>query len=114
VDEIIVFNALTKDQIMDIVKLMTQEIQDRLNPHEVSFELTDAVLNWLVEEGYDPIFGARPLRRSLQRHIENPLAKKILSGELVCGSHVIIGIKKGSFSFKTANPKTQKPEEYES
>ena len=99
---------------MDIVKLMTQEIQDRLKPHEVSFELTDAVLNWLVKEGYDPIFGARPLRRSLQRHIENPLAKKILSGELVCGSHVIIGIKNDSFSFKTANPQTRKPEEYES
>ncbi len=113
VDEIIVFNTLTKDQIMDIVKLMTKEIQDRLDPHEVSFELTNDALNWLVKEGYDPIFGARPLRRSLQRHVENPLAKKILSGELVCGNHVIVSLKKDSFSFKTVKSKPQEPEEHE-
>jgi ATP-dependent Clp protease ATP-binding subunit ClpA len=57
---------------MDIAKLMTKEIQDRLDPHKVNFELTDEVLDWLVEEGYDPIFGARPLRRSLQRHMPPP------------------------------------------
>ena len=112
VDEIIVFNALTRNQIMDIVKLMTKEIQERLDLHKVSFELTRAVLNWLVKEGYDPIFGARPLRRSLQRHIENPLAKKIISGELVSGNHVIVGLKNDSVSFKTVKPKLADPEKY--
>ena len=97
---------------MDIVKLMTKEIQERLDLHKVSFELTRAVLNWLVKEGYDPIFGARPLRRSLQRHIENPLAKKIISGELVSGNHVIVGLKNDSVSFKTVKPKLADPEKY--
>jgi len=108
IDEIIVFNTLTQEQIQEIVKLMAQEIQERLSEHQVTFELTEAALGWLVKEGYDPVYGARPLRRALQRYVENPLAKKLLAGEFKEGDHVVVGLEGETLTFTTservANP----------
>ena len=102
VDEIIVFNGLTQDQIREIVKLMAKEIQDRLLEQRINLELTEDALGWLVKEGYDPEYGARPLRRALQRFVENPLAKMLLSGELEEGDAVTVDLEDGSLSFRKA------------
>ena len=102
IDEIIVFNGLTQEQIREIVKLMAKEIQDRLSEQRISLELTEDALSWLVKEGYDPVYGARPLRRALQRFVENPLAKMLLSGELEEGDAVAVDLEDGSLSFRKA------------
>ena len=104
IDEIIVFNALTQDEIREIVKLMTAEIQDRLSEQCISLNLTEAALGWLVQEGYDPVYGARPLRRALQRYVENPLAKKILAGELKEGDAVTVDQDDEGLTFSTVAP----------
>ena len=108
IDEIIVFNALTEDEIREIVKLMARDIQGRLAEQRITLELTDEALGWLVDEGYDPVYGARPLRRALQRYVENPLAKMLLAGELEEGGTITVGLQDGSLDFhrKEAEPST--------
>jgi ATP-dependent Clp protease ATP-binding subunit ClpC len=90
VDEIIVFHDLTLDHIRDIVDLQMRDIQGRLSEHGIVIELTDPARDWLADEGYDPKFGARPLRRTLQREVETPLSKKLLQGELEVGETVLV------------------------
>ncbi len=81
IDEIIIFHGLTQEHVRKIVDLQMREIAERLAEHGVKIELTDAARDWLAQEGYDPQFGARPVRRTLERYVENPLAKRLLAGE---------------------------------
>jgi ATP-dependent Clp protease ATP-binding subunit ClpC len=106
VDEIIVFHDLTLDHIREIVDFQMRDIRDRLSEHEISIELTDEARDWLADEGYDPKFGARPLRRTLQREVETPLSKKLLGGELEAGDSVLVDAdsEKG-VEFKTKGKK---------
>jgi ATP-dependent Clp protease ATP-binding subunit ClpC len=90
VDEIIIFQSLTTADVREIVDLQMREIAGRLAEHDVKVELTDAACDWLALEGYDPQFGARPLRRTLQRFVENPLSKRILAGEFHEGDTVVV------------------------
>jgi ATP-dependent Clp protease ATP-binding subunit ClpC len=90
IDEIIIFHPLTQDQIIQVVELMINDVRHRLDERGITFELTPAASHWLAEEGYDPVFGARPLRRAIQRHLENALSKGILSGEYQAGDHVVV------------------------
>ena len=90
IDETIVFHPLTQEQIVEIVELMVREVQRRLEEREVTFELTPEASLWLAREGFDPLYGARPLRRAIQRQLENPLARMVLSDKLEPGSHVIV------------------------
>ena len=90
IDEIIIFHPLTQDQIVQVVDLMVRDVRDRLDERDITFELTPAASRWLAEEGFDPVFGARPLRRAVQRHLENPLSKGILGGEFLAGDHVVV------------------------
>ncbi len=90
VDEIIIFHDLTLDHIKEIVDLQMRDIQGRLSEHGIAIDLTDRARDWLANEGYDPKFGARPLRRTLQRQVETPLSKKILAGELEVGATVVV------------------------
>ena len=90
IDEIIVFHPLVQNQIVQIVELVTGEVQDRLDERGITFELTGDAKMWLAKEGFDPVFGARPLRRAVQRHLENPLSKAVLSGEFRSGDHVLV------------------------
>jgi ATP-dependent Clp protease ATP-binding subunit ClpC len=80
-DDIIVFHELTREQIGKIVELMVKDLQKRLDERKMKLELTPAAKEWLADAGYDPTYGARPLRRALERFVENPLASKILAGE---------------------------------
>ena len=90
IDETIVFHPLAQDQIVQIVALMTKEVQARLEEREISFELTADATVWLAREGFDPIYGARPLRRAVQRQLENPLSRAVLSGEFAAGDRILV------------------------
>lgn len=109
VDEIIVFHSLSLDHIRQIVDLQMRDIQERLSEHTVAIELTDGARDWLADEGYDPKFGARPLRRTLQRQVETPLSKKILRGELDAGDTVVVDAEpKKGIEFKRKKAKAKK------
>ena len=105
IDEITIFDQLTDEQILQIVDLRVKDVQGQLKEHEVTISLTDSAKEWLAKEGFDPIFGARPLRRAVQRYVENPLSKRILSGEFVRGDHVVIDAGQEELTFdKSASP----------
>ena len=78
---------------MQIVDLQMRAVAERLADHGVKIELTDAARGWLAKEGYDPQFGARPVRRTLERHVENPLAKRLLSGEFQEGDTIVVDVR---------------------
>lgn len=101
IDEIIVFEALSKEEIHEIVDLMIAEVNRKLVEHGVHLELTEAAKDWLVDNGYDRQYGARPLRRAIQRHIENPLSKSILAREFNEGRFVTIDVDDGTLLFKS-------------
>jgi ATP-dependent Clp protease ATP-binding subunit ClpC len=90
IDEVIVFHKLTKDEIMAIVDILMKRLREQMASHEVSIELTDEAKELLVEKGYDPAMGARPLRRAIQRYIEDPLADFVLGRELASGSTIVV------------------------
>jgi ATP-dependent Clp protease ATP-binding subunit ClpC len=93
IDEIIVFHKLTKDEIKTIIDLLLKRLREQMATHEVSVELTDEAKELLVEKGYDPAMGARPLRRAIQRFIEDPLADYVLGRELEAGSTILVARK---------------------
>jgi ATP-dependent Clp protease ATP-binding subunit ClpC len=93
IDEVIVFHKLTKDEILTIVELMLRRLREQMATHEVTIELTDEAKELLVTKGYDPTMGARPLRRAIQRHIEDPLADFVLGRELDSGSTILVARK---------------------
>ena len=88
-DEVVIFDPLTKEQILDIVELMVKQVAGRLEQQQVTIELTGGAREWLASEGFDQIYGARPLRRAIQRYVENPLSNQILSGLIKSGAHVV-------------------------
>ena len=100
-DEIIMFKPLTKENIGGIVDLMVKELSDRLVDQELSLELTDAARTQVIENGYDPIYGARPLKRYLQNYVETLAAKKILSGDVHQGDTLVLDVKDGEFVINT-------------
>ena len=93
VDDIVVFHQLTQDEIVSIVDLMTSNLDKRLRDKDMGIELTRAAKDLLAERGYDPVLGARPLRRTIQREIEDALSEKILFGELRPGSIVVVDVE---------------------
>ena len=100
-DEIIMFKPLTKDNVGKIVDLMVKELSDRLADQELSLELTDAAKQMVVDNGYDPVYGARPLKRYLQNYVETLTAKKILSGDVHAGDTIVPDVKDGAFTVST-------------
>ncbi len=91
IDEVIVFHKLSRDEILSIVDLLLRRLREQMATHEVSIELTDDARELLVDKGYDPAMGARPLRRAIQRFIEDPLADFVLGRELEPGSTILVG-----------------------
>jgi ATP-dependent Clp protease ATP-binding subunit ClpB len=104
IDEIIVFNRLTKEHIQQIVDLQFERLKQRLADKRITLELSETARAKLAELGYDPTFGARPLRRTMERHIANPLAKMVIAGQVKEGDHVRIDYdeQKGDFTFTVA------------
>ncbi|MFN3492013.1 MAG: ATP-dependent Clp protease ATP-binding subunit, partial [Anaerolineales bacterium] len=104
IDEIIMFSPLSVEQMEEIVVLQMKEVQDRLNDHNITVQLTDAARVWLAKEGYDPTFGARPLRRAIQKYVESPLSKELLSGKFKDGAEVVVDVdsKENKIIFQTS------------
>ena len=102
VDEIIVFKPLGEEQLREIVGLLLDNVRRRLAESRLSLEVTDAARTFIAREGYDPIYGARPLRRAIQRLIENPLAKRILAGDFPPGSTVRVNVAGDDLTFESA------------
>ncbi len=94
-DEIILFKPLTKDNISHIVTLMMNDLNKRLEEQDITLELTDEAADQIIEQGYDPVYGARPLKRYLQKNVETLAARRILQGDVVPGDTLVIGVKDG-------------------
>jgi len=92
IDETIMFSPLSIEQMEEIVVLQMKEVQDRLNDHNISVELTDAARQWLAKQGYDPAFGARPLKRAIQKNVESPLSMELLEGKFKEGGNVQVDV----------------------
>jgi ATP-dependent Clp protease ATP-binding subunit ClpB len=107
VDEIIIFNALGKGEIERIIDLQLQNFRKLLAERKIQIELTEKARELLFREGYDPQFGARPLKRALQRLIQDPLAMKLLDGEVLAGNSVVVDaeLRKGQMTFERAAAK---------
>src|SRR5205814_5304920 len=113
IDEIIVFPKLKKDEILQIVDLLMNRLRVQMAEHEVTIELTDEAKDLLVEKGWDPAMGARPLRRAIQRYIEDPLADFVLREQLTPGATVVVdpapeGAEEGEVRLSIVKPKKQK------
>ena len=96
IDEVIVFHKLSREQILSIVDFMLRRLREQLEAHEVALELTEDAKELLVQEGYDPAMGARPLRRAIQRILEDPLADFVLAQQLQPGSTILVSRKEGA------------------
>ncbi len=106
IDEIIIFNKLTKEHLKKIVDIQIRYLQERLEEKHITIHLTDRAKEWLADVGYDPVYGARPLKRAIQRYIEDPLAIKILEGTFQEGDHVLVDYDetKGGLDFRKHFP----------
>jgi ATP-dependent Clp protease ATP-binding subunit ClpC len=91
-DDVIVFHPLNKEQISQIVAILLRDVQKRLSEEEITLKLTEAGSDFLVTKGYDEAFGARPLKRSIQRYIEDPLSEKILLGDFAKGDEIEVDL----------------------
>ncbi|MBN1862400.1 MAG: AAA family ATPase [Dehalococcoidales bacterium] len=101
IDEIIVFHELTEEQLRSIVDLLVADLKKRLSERNLGVELSKDAKSWLAKEGYDPVYGARPLRRVIERYVENPLSSKLLRGEFGEGDTVTVGLGAKGLTFKT-------------
>ncbi len=103
IDEVIIFQPLTEEQIREIVDFMMKEVQARIEDRKIIVVLTEDAKSWLAKEGFDPMFGARPLRRTIQREVENPLSKKIILGEFKEGDKVLVDSSPEGLVFSTGD-----------
>lgn len=99
IDEMVVFHPLDEKQIKSIANIQIKRLQSRLADREIGLEMSDAAMDYIAQAGYDPVYGARPLKRAIQQHIENPLAQEILSGKYGPGDNVVIHVEEGKLIF---------------
>ncbi len=100
VDEIVMFRPLLPEQIGRIVELLLGKLRGRLAERKITVDLSDAARDFIAESAYDPVYGARPLRRYLQTNVETPLARRLISGDLKDGQHVTIGVRLDKLTFE--------------
>ncbi|MBO8172718.1 MAG: ATP-dependent Clp protease ATP-binding subunit [Bacillaceae bacterium] len=106
IDEVIVFHSLEEAHIQEIVSLMAEELRKRLREQDIDFELTEEAKQYLAKEGYDPTYGARPLRRAIQKHIEDRLSEELLQGNINKGDTVLIDVKDGKLDVSKTKKST--------
>ncbi|MFW6097824.1 MAG: ATP-dependent Clp protease ATP-binding subunit [Chloroflexota bacterium] len=104
IDEIIIFERLDQEDVLNIVDLQMKEVSARLGEHGLQIQLTQRAREWLSEQGFDEDFGARPLKRALQRYVESPLSVRLLKGEFNDGDHILIDEKDGNLTFERLEP----------
>jgi ATP-dependent Clp protease ATP-binding subunit ClpB len=100
IDEVVVFHSLAREQVRGIAKIQLQLLEQRLQDRELQLSISDEALDYLLEAGFDPVYGARPLKRAIQRHIENPLAEAILSGRYQAGDTINASLRDGQLVFE--------------
>ncbi len=100
VDEMIIFHSLLREQLREIVKLQALRLEQRLEERKMTLKLSDAAVDFIVEVGYDPVYGARPLKRAIQKELETPIAKRILQGTFQDGNTIFVDIENERLSFK--------------
>jgi ATP-dependent Clp protease ATP-binding subunit ClpB len=101
VDEILVFHSLSEEELKKILKVQLGRLRARLAERHIDLELTEAAATHLASEGYDPVYGARPLKRAIQKELETPIGRRLLAGEIKDGNKVIVDFKGGEFTFST-------------
>ncbi|MDM1247401.1 ATP-dependent chaperone ClpB [Acinetobacter sp. R933-2] len=99
IDELVVFHSLKKSQIRGIADIQLDRLRARLNERDIGLKVDDQAFDILIDAGFDPVYGARPLKRAIQQQIENPLAQKILAGDFILGDTILIGAEDGQLSF---------------
>jgi ATP-dependent Clp protease ATP-binding subunit ClpB len=99
VDETVIFKSLSLEEIKEIVDIQLRRLEDLLRERKMGVELTDAAREMIAQEGFDPVYGARPLKRALQREVQNPLAVRILEGEFGDGDTVLVDVRDGGTTF---------------
>jgi len=100
IDDIIVFQSLTKENLANIIDIEIQEVADRLKEKNIKLDLAPEAINLLIEKGFDPVFGARPLKRTIQRFVEDPLAEDIIAGHFKDGSTIYVKRKNDELVFE--------------
>jgi ATP-dependent Clp protease ATP-binding subunit ClpB len=108
IDEIVVFHALGEEHIRDIARIQLRHLTERLAKLDMGLEVTDAALAELAKAGFDPVYGARPLKRAIQQSIENPLAKQILEGRFAAKDTVLVNAGKSGITFDKSGSKARK------
>src|SRR5207248_4993516 len=111
IDEIVVFRALTDEQIAEITRLMLDRLARRLRAQEIELEFTEDAVQLLAREGFDPEYGARPLRRTIQRLVENELSRLVLSDAIGPGDRVTVDALEGELRFDVDTGAAREPEE---
>jgi len=101
VDETVVFHPLAKEQIREIAKIQLQHLDQRLHEHDFTLQISDSAIDLLGEAGFDPVYGARPLKRAIQQYLENPLAQMILRGDYMPGDVINVTVSNGQLEFGT-------------
>ena len=102
IDETIIFHQLTRGDLAQIAEIQVRYLRDRLAARDMKLTLTEAAKDKLAKDGYDPAYGARPLKRLIQQEIENPLARRILQGHFAPGDHIVVDAPGEMFSFEKA------------
>ena len=100
VDDIVIFHRLGREQLREIAEIQLNHVRGLLARRGVTLSLTEAATDLLIEEGYDPVYGARPLKRVLQRRIIDPLAIRVIQGDVREGDHVVIEVEDGELEFR--------------
>jgi ATP-dependent Clp protease ATP-binding subunit ClpB len=108
IDDIVVFKQLGKEQISSIIEVQLEHLRKLLSDRNISINLDDSAKDLLVNEGYDPVFGARPLKRAIQTLIQNPLAVKLLNGEILSGNTINVSAENGELKFASVSSNEQK------
>jgi ATP-dependent Clp protease ATP-binding subunit ClpB len=103
-DESIIFHSLTQAELRQIVELQVQRLAQRLEEKKLGLELSTEALDWLAGVGYDPVYGARPLKRAIQRELETPIAKGILGGSFLGGQSVRVAVQNERLLFEAVEP----------
>ncbi len=99
VDDIILFHTLNRKEMRQIIRIQLKRVENLLREQKIFFEISQAACDHLVESGYDPVYGARPLKRAIQREVENPLATKLLENTFISGDTIIIDKNENGLSF---------------
>ena len=109
IDDVIIFHALTEEHLKSIVDLLIRQIEQRLSERGIKLEIDEEAKAWLAHRGYDPVYGARPLRRAIQRYVENPISTRILQGEFKEGDTIAISLQEDNLNFAALKTARKKP-----